>query len=142
MGLLASINYSIGEQAMFRLLLLSRSLLTLSVQAQRVNFQPCYAYWQLTDQLRKGLKPTPQDWQRLQRTDGYKRKNMTTWDQFIQQVSLVYTPGNEERIQQEVKTSPSLQRIVRFAQEEAYLKHYIAQFEQLHVLDSAKACAN
>lgn len=53
----------------------------------------------------------------------------------------MYSPGNEEQIQQQLKTTPSLQRIVRYYNEEANLKHYIAQIDQLHVLDSAMVYA-
>ncbi len=112
-------------------------LIGLDGYAQGFNFQPCYAYWQLTNQLRKGLKPTPEEWDQLKKTDGYKRINQAAWDQFVQQVDLVYTPGNEARIQQALKTDRSLQHIVRYANEEANLKKYIAQIDQLHVMDSA-----
>lgn len=129
---------------MFRksLLTLSILLIELTSYAQHFNFQPCYAYWQLTDQLRKGLSPKLEDWDRLRQGEGYKRKNMAAWEQFVQQVTLVYTPGNEERVQQEMKTSPALQRIVRYAQEEAQLKQYIVQIDQRHIMDSARAYTN
>lgn len=118
-------------------LLLSALLIGLAGYAQPFNFQPCYAYWRLTDQLRKGIKPTPGEWDQLKLMDGYKRVNQTGWDHFVEQVNLVYTPGNEAGIQQAIKIDRSLQRIVRYAREEESLKQYIAKMNQRRLMDSA-----
>lgn len=109
--------------------------------AQSFNAQPCYEYWALTDQLRQNHRPDAQAWERLRQTDGYKRKNTTNWQHFVDQVCLVYTPGNEERIRQQLKTDPSLRQVVRYANEEANLRQYLTELAQLHLLDSAQAYA-
>jgi hypothetical protein len=129
--------------------MLSKVLFTLlflltgyTAQAQ-YNFQPCYDYWELTDKLRKGINPKPEEWQKLRESDGYKKTNTADWDLFVRQVSLVYTPGNEKQIQQEMKTDTLLlPRIVRYAQEESRLKEYLGRIGQMHSMDSAIVYAN
>ncbi|MEZ0610373.1 DUF5700 domain-containing putative Zn-dependent protease [Fibrella sp. WM1] len=111
------------------------------VYAQSFNAQPCYEYWKLTDQLRKGIRPDAQDWERLRQFDGYKRKNTTNWQEFVRRVSLVYWPGNEAQISEQLKTDLELRWIVRYAREEANLKKYLTELDQLHLLDSARSRA-
>lgn len=124
---------------MLKTIVLTLSLLVVApaVHSQQLNFEPCYAFWKLTDRLREGVKLTAEDWQQVKETDGYKRVNKAAWNQFVQQVTLVYSPGNQECIQQEMKKDRSLQRIIRYEKEEARLKNYIATIDQLHLMDSA-----
>lgn len=105
--------------------------------AQFFNVQPCYEYWKLTNQLRKGIKPDAQAWNRLRQFDGYKHKNTQAWQDFVENVTLVYSPGNEELIRHKLKTDLSLRWIVRYAQEEANLRQYVSQLEGLPLMDSA-----
>lgn len=128
---------------MFRRILVTliTLLIEFNVQGQHFNFQPCYEYWKLTDKLRKGEKPTTEEWNKLRVADGYKRKPITekAWKGFIDRVSLVYTPGNKELIHQKIKSDLQLQWIIQYAKEEANLKEYISKLEHMHLMDSAKA---
>jgi hypothetical protein len=112
-----------------------------STQAQPYNVQPCYQFWSLTDQLRSGIKPSTQAWDSLRRADGYRRKSISdkAWRTFIDQVTLVYSPGNEAVTENKQKTDLALQWIARYAREESKLKQYVTQLQGNPAMDSATA---
>ena len=113
-------------------------LFSLAASAQ-YNFESCYAFWELTDSLRAGTKPSDSTWESLKNTEGYRRKNIPEafWQEFKELVILVYTPGNAEQIAKRSEEEILLPRIVRYAQEEEELKAFVHQIENLHLMDSA-----
>lgn len=110
-----------------------------SMQAQPYNAQPCYQFWRLTDQLRRGIRPSMQAWDSLRRADGYRRKSISdkAWRTFVDQVTLVYSPGNEAVTEDKQKTDLALQWIARYAREESKLKQYVIQLQGNPAMDSA-----
>jgi hypothetical protein len=120
------------------------SSLALSSSYAQYNFESCYAFWKLTGQLRSGNLPSEEEWGILKQTEGYRRKNISNerWKAFRDNVTLVFTPGNEEEVKQKMAGNIDLRWIRRFAQEEDQLKQYIAEIEQLHIMDSAIFQAN
>jgi hypothetical protein len=101
--------------------------------------QPCYQFWSLTDQLRKGIKPSTQAWDSLRKADGYRRKYISdkAWRTFVDQLTLVYSPGNQAIIENKQKTDLALQWIARYAREEPKLRQYVAQMQRNPAMDSA-----
>ncbi|PWV56884.1 hypothetical protein C7475_1011404 [Chitinophaga sp. S165] len=103
------------------------------------NVQSCYKFWDITEMLRKGTLPSDADWSALKQSEGYKRKNIpdARWKEFVDNVILVYSAGNEEKIREKMGNDISLRWIVRFATEEDKLKRYIADIAKTDLMDIA-----
>lgn len=120
-------------------LALSLLLLHMGPAHAQYNFESCHAFWKLTDKLRSGLLPSDTEWSKLKGTEGYGRKNISAgmWKAFRDNVTLVYSPGNEEKVAQQMAGNLPLRWITRYAREEEALKKYVSGIDQLHIMDSA-----
>lgn len=103
------------------------------------NFESCYELWKLTAKLRSGVLPTAAEWEALHQTAGYKRKNIAAkrWQEFIEKITLAFTPGKEEELSLRVKKDISFKPIIEYARQESHLKDYVKEIESMGIMDSA-----